>query len=593
MAASHDSQSHYIKQRLSFDSALCTVRYIGPVQGTKNDWLGVEWDDPGRGLSPSEVYSHTLPPSSGSADNLFHQLGKSKDATAASFVRPTRPADSQTGFLQALREKYASDIVLPIVGEESRIQWGGKLVEEVGFEKIRQQLAILNELRIVLLDGMRICGLTIDAGLRGSWEGEEERWRDDVEEVAKTCPAIEELDLSRNLFEDWDQIIRICLPLQRLRSLKVNGNQFNYLHCRHSDAERLAAFAGVKEVGLDDLLLNEKESITVLSLCGNGLKRLHMPLPAKTITKLHLERNDITSLAALAPLADLEHLDCLFLRDNAIRAVSIGVDPTMREKEDLVLPTVTYVDLAYNDIGSWGVINALPKAFPALTGLRIAHNPLYDGGDGRPSMGVEEASVLTIGRLRNLKTLNFSSISLQERTNAELYYLSQIAHALGEVGENQEGQIVAQHPRYQELCEEYGAPNIIRASATSLDPDSLEARLIEFTFCLPSPASSQIITKTKHIPRGFDMYRVKGLVGRLFSLEPSELRLISETDEWDPVSGRPEDDIWDSGSECDQDERPRSKENWIKREVELVDGTREVGFWVEGRTARVRIEVKS
>lgn len=36
-------------QRLSYDSHLCTVRYIGAVKGTKGEWLGVEWDDAERG----------------------------------------------------------------------------------------------------------------------------------------------------------------------------------------------------------------------------------------------------------------------------------------------------------------------------------------------------------------------------------------------------------------------------------------------------------------------------------------------------------------------------------------------------------------
>ena len=36
-------------QRLSFDSAICTVRYVGPVEGTTKEWIGVEWDEPSRG----------------------------------------------------------------------------------------------------------------------------------------------------------------------------------------------------------------------------------------------------------------------------------------------------------------------------------------------------------------------------------------------------------------------------------------------------------------------------------------------------------------------------------------------------------------
>lgn len=35
--------------RLSYDGAVCTVRFVGEVNGTSGSWLGVEWDDPTRG----------------------------------------------------------------------------------------------------------------------------------------------------------------------------------------------------------------------------------------------------------------------------------------------------------------------------------------------------------------------------------------------------------------------------------------------------------------------------------------------------------------------------------------------------------------
>lgn len=38
-----------VGDRLSYDGALCTVRYVGEVAGTNGAWLGVEWDDPARG----------------------------------------------------------------------------------------------------------------------------------------------------------------------------------------------------------------------------------------------------------------------------------------------------------------------------------------------------------------------------------------------------------------------------------------------------------------------------------------------------------------------------------------------------------------
>lgn len=43
------SASHRIGQRVSYDGALCTVRFVGDVADTAGTWLGVEWDDATRG----------------------------------------------------------------------------------------------------------------------------------------------------------------------------------------------------------------------------------------------------------------------------------------------------------------------------------------------------------------------------------------------------------------------------------------------------------------------------------------------------------------------------------------------------------------
>ncbi len=91
-----------------------------------------------------------------------------------------------------------------------------------------------------------------------------------------------------------------------------------------------------------------------------------------------------------------------------------------------------------------------------------------------------------------------------------------------------------------------------------------------------------------------------------------EIRLVLETDEWDPVpAAKPEDDDWscseDEWSEDESDdstevkeggkknrktgkEKDKDKNLWVRREIELVDSTRSVAFWVEGREARVRVE---
>lgn len=84
----------------------------------------------------------------------------------------------------------------------------GKVAEEVGFDKIRKQQAQLSELRIVILDGMRIATAATAAG------GQEKP-------IREVCPKATELDLSRNLFTRFDTVAEICSQLELLRGLRL------------------------------------------------------------------------------------------------------------------------------------------------------------------------------------------------------------------------------------------------------------------------------------------------------------------------------------------------------------------------------------
>jgi hypothetical protein len=146
-------------------------------------------------------------------------LGKSNQPTAGSFVRPSRPSDQPRSFLEALREKYASefeDLSCLTVSESSRkkaIEISGKVVEEVGFDKIRKQLAELKELRIVLLDGLLVVGVL------SSYDQVQDE--DAAQKIVETCPKIIELDLSRSLLSRWRDVWEICNQLKHLKRLKL------------------------------------------------------------------------------------------------------------------------------------------------------------------------------------------------------------------------------------------------------------------------------------------------------------------------------------------------------------------------------------
>jgi hypothetical protein len=240
----------YIGKRLSYDGRLCTVRYHGEVLGTKGEWLGVEWDDPTRGKHAGEhqgtkyftcEQTSSLVPLSSTLLPLVHsntQLGHHPSSTPASFIRPTRKPDPANSFTQALKFKYASDplssnfqdpdvhIVFntqprdhaqtsndPSIGRKQPIKFSGKVAEEVGFDKIRKQLSRLEELRIVILDGLCMCRPQVrgTAWMKGNG----------ASDVKDACPKVTELDLSRNLFEEWREVADVCEQLQSLKILRI------------------------------------------------------------------------------------------------------------------------------------------------------------------------------------------------------------------------------------------------------------------------------------------------------------------------------------------------------------------------------------
>lgn len=134
-------------------------------------------------------------------------------------------------FIEALHKKYASeqgtghdDQYNSINGTRNTpITISGKEVEEVGFDKIRRQLADLQELRIVLLDGHCI-------GQQESPSPEQPLADDpsigpsfieDSRHIKEVCPKVTELDLSRNLLETWSEVAHICHQLTKLKILRV------------------------------------------------------------------------------------------------------------------------------------------------------------------------------------------------------------------------------------------------------------------------------------------------------------------------------------------------------------------------------------
>ena len=435
-----------------------------------------------------------------------------------------------------------------------------------------------------------------------------------------------------------------------------SGNRFRDLDIPEDVPEYKTAFQKVRELVLDatflpwdrvNTLLAHFPSLDTLSMAFNGLKVIPNPLTAPKIRSLSLNSNSFFGMYSLAPLGQLPKLETLTLQSNSISSLS----PCPH------FPRLVHLDLSDNAIPSLASLNSispsstspLPRPLPSIKSIRLSRNPFFT------ALPTDLAHILTVARLPQITSLNYSAVSTDERANAELYYLGQIAHALEAVPEGSpaERAVLAAHPLWEDLCRKYERPELRRADAAAHGsvgthtPGSLGARVVVLRIkaryeALRAWRERQAdvtgieaqreedgmeevgwSTKVVRLARGTSVYALLGMVGMAFGILPMHCRLIWETGEWDPVgrsaprghgdfdsgAAGPDsvsevhktddnEDRW-SVPESDEDDRKTGetvegeagKGKWVRREVQLEAGTSSLGFWIEGQDANIRLEV--
>lgn len=349
------------------------------------------------------------------------------------------------------------------------------------------------------------------------------------------------------------------------------------------------------------------EELKTLTACQNNFDLITIPLLASNITQLKLDENAFRSLSDLSLLVHLPVLQNLHLKGNLISA--IGPTPPVFSRR------LKCLDLSYNQIYDWAFVDQLSDAFPGMMALRMSGNPLYDIPihDTNSTSTADDVFMLIVARIGKLVNLNYSPITDLERTNAELFYLSLIGRDMMKVPPEEEDKVIVLHKHYAELSSKHDFTVGVRRPADAIDPDLLEARLIRFKFYLPAnsvPGQTNPILKVQQIPKEFDVYRVKGVVGKRFHLQPSRFRLILMTGEFDfdpkykdqdqrseeTTSGESNSDKaqsfrTDISSETELSPLLKGKGYMKEREVDIVEGTRPIGNVVDGMEAKVRLEL--
>lgn len=467
----------------------------------------------------------------------------------------------------------------------------GKQAEEVGFDKFARRQAELRGIHVLVLDRMRI-----------RHRIEDER---DTQTIAGICANITDLDLSGNLFESAQEIVSLCSALPKLQNLTLDGNRLDA-----SNSEKLTSqtLPGVRTLGLSSTLLSPDEVNDVLTrfpqiqeliLASNGLSNIKNLQSTPDLRRADLSADRFEMLADLSELNQLEQLRTIILKGNMISGVCT------KSHHHTFGANLEELDLSYNGIDDWSFFNDLPAYTPGLRHLRVTGNPLYEGlksADGKP-LTAEDGYMLTVARLPQLETLNYSKVTEKERLNAETYYLNQIVIELSNAGAEKEAEVLIRHPRWQALCDEYGEPAVTRkhGKTEESDPNSLAAKLVSLDLYISSLQYAESRRWVEEIPKSMSIYSLLGIVAKHLMhasdvqasqqpVNPLNLRLIWETDDFDPIGhgGYNGPEWWDSDDEAESTQDGQ----WTARQLELTASTRAVGTYIEGRKASIRVEMR-
>ncbi|KAG2786468.1 hypothetical protein Pcac1_g4338 [Phytophthora cactorum] len=517
--------------------SLGIVRYIGPVATAKDAsalYYGIEWDDWGRGKNDGSV---ELP----SGEQVEHFSGPSGRKLSGhgspvsykcSFVKATvfDKTTERSSLLQRLHERYSneerysnseggapSDVV--VAGEVGTTLGSEKPIEFVGAKKLSTQQTLQTIEKISLS-----CCQIVALGGQG---------------LGKLAPNLTELDLSRNLFSKWSDVLAIIRELPLLETLILSGNRFTVDEESGKDEE--AVFENLKLLVLNQTLLSWENVGKIVTRHFPRLERLLLvdneyeddQLTAfestggwlETLSMLDLSLNRLRSWNQVLQVAGMfVNLSQLFLVGNRIvTLVTDAAKPTAFQK-------LTTLSLSENLIDSWTSIDAL-NAFPLLDTLRFSKNPLTT------QMSLGEARMLVVARTDHIAVFNASPVREKERKEAEQLYLKRILHELAVIGEDKTEQerVLAAHPRFTRLRQLYPEISIDQSgnsggSGSTTGPRKLASSLIKVSIIPMSMQATSFEPLVKKIPQQMKVSQLKLLIEMKFGVDVPTQVLSFRTD---------------------------------------------------------------
>lgn len=368
--------------RISFQDDLGTIRYVG----TLPDWgphviaYGIEWDRPERGKNNGDLNGVTyFQPSIPNSGSFVKSTNK--------HIRPSKD------FISALMDEYHSDTTF-----RKDIKFGTKTVESYGFAKLNEIQSNFSNLKSLSLQRTNVNCIKLTDG---------------TDKIMSSLSNVEHLDLSFNLFNNFQQVGEIIRLLPNLKSLVLSGNRFfdAYTITPHNLKVLKLSATNIEPDHLQ-LIIDNFPHLEELYIAGNNYTDIKVH--SSELRLLDLSFNKLTHIPSWLLTSTITNAN---LSDNQISEI-----PS-------IISNISTLDVRRNSISSWDTIDQIYLSFPLLSELRINDNPLCDS--------IEEMTIHLIGRLRcqgkketplpnTIKKLNGSVLMSEEILNAELYFISKV-----------------------------------------------------------------------------------------------------------------------------------------------------------------------
>ncbi|CAD6189006.1 unnamed protein product [Caenorhabditis auriculariae] len=241
----------------------------------------------------------------------------------------------------------------------------------------------------------------------------------DSSKLANLAAHVLEADLGWNQIHLWSDVSTILNNLPHLRVLNIGHNPLSEtIDVELPEVPHLQTLilngTNLRPSTLKDFL-SKTPNLSELHLSDNQFTtdenddQENEPI-SSFVRTVHLNRcgfEDWKSVAKL--LKRFPMITSVFLCENPIRAIDQGASTDG-------MTSLKSLNLAKTELNDWSSLDNLNK-LPSLTELRMPNIPLLE------SYNEEERRHLTIGRMQQLRVLNGSKISPEQREQSERFFI--------------------------------------------------------------------------------------------------------------------------------------------------------------------------